>query len=109
MAKILRADSLDGDGFRHAMRGEDHRLRGVGHFVEFLDENRAFSLQRLDHIFIVHNLMAHIDGRAIDAQRLLDGVDGAHDPGAKAARGAQKDVQLWLDGHAAARPEMEQL
>ena len=49
------------------MGREDHRRAGVGNFVEFLDEDRAFGLEALDHVAVVHDLVAHIDGRAVSA------------------------------------------
>ena len=41
--------------------------------------------------------MAHVDRRAMDRERLLDGIDGANDLGAEAARGAKQDIErrLW--------------
>jgi hypothetical protein len=43
-------------------------------------------LQGFDHMLVVNDLMAHIDGRAELLERALDDVDGPHDAGAKAAR-----------------------
>ena len=87
---------LGGDGFGDAMGGEDHRRLRVRNLAQLLDENRALGLQRLDDIAIVHDLVAHIDGRPEFGEGALDGVDGAHHPGAEAARRAQQDFQRGL-------------
>ena len=81
------------------MRGKDDRLFRVRDFIEFLDENGALRLQPLDHIFVVYDLVADVDRRAIDAQGLLDRVDGTHHTGAEAARGAEENLQLGLARH----------
>ena len=77
---------------RHPMRGKDHRPRRIGHLVELLDENRALGLQPFDDIFIMHDLVTDIDGRAMDPERFLHRIDGAHDSGAETARRAKKDI-----------------
>jgi hypothetical protein len=66
--------------------GAEHDRHAVGHFVEFLDENRALGLQAIDHIAVVDDLVAHIDRRAVAFERALDDLDRAVDPGAEAAR-----------------------
>ena len=50
-------------GRGHAMRGEDDR-GAVGHLVELVDEHRAELAQALDHVHVVHDLVAHVDRRA---------------------------------------------
>ena len=72
----------------------------VGHLVELLDEDRASGLQGLDHMLVVHDLLAHVDGRPVEVQRLLDGDDGAIHPGAVPAGGCDDDA---LDGRGNAR------
>ena len=52
---------LDGGG--NAMRGEDDR-GAVRHLVELVDEHRAELAQALDHVHVVHHLVAHVDRRA---------------------------------------------
>ena len=47
------------------------------------------ALQPLDHIAVVHDLVADIDRRAVFLQRQHDDLDGAVDAGAKTARLAQ--------------------
>ncbi len=96
----LAAVGVGMDRLRHAMRREDHRLLGVGDFVEFLDEDRALRLQPLDNVFVMDDLVADIDRRAIDAQSLLDRIDGADDAGAETARGRRgTNLQLGLARH----------
>ena len=75
------------------MGGKDHRPVAIGDFVELVDEDRAFALQIVDHKFVVDDLMAHIDRRAIKRQRPLDNVDGPHHAGAKTARGREQDLR----------------
>ena len=41
---------------------------------------------------VVHDLVAHIDGRAELLQRQLDDLDRPVDAGAEAARGRQQDL-----------------
>jgi hypothetical protein len=50
-----------------------------------LDEDRALVLEAFDHVFIVHDLMTHIDRRAVLLERALDDLDRAHDARAKPA------------------------
>ncbi len=69
---------------RHAMGAENHRGI-VRHFVQFLDEYRADGAQAIDHIFVVHHFVAHIDGRAKQRDRPLDDIDGAVHAGAESA------------------------
>ena len=42
------------------------------------------------------DLVAHIDRRAMDRERLLDRIDGPDDPGAEAARCAEQDIERRL-------------
>ena len=72
--------------FRHAMGGEDHRAVAIGDLVELVDEDGALGLEVVDHEFIVHDLMAHIDGCAVEGH-------GAHHAGAEAARRRQQNGQ----------------
>ena len=76
---------------RHAMRAEDRD--GVGRDLgEVLDEVRALGLQAFDHVLVVHDLVAHIDRRAVFLERALDDLDRAHHAGAEAARLRQNDL-----------------
>ena len=53
----------------HAVRREHHRAV-VRAFVQFLDEDRAHGLQPLDHVAVVHDLVAHVDRPSARALRL---------------------------------------
>ena len=64
-----------------------------------LDEDRAPRLEVADDVDVVDDLLADVDRRAVVLERALDGLDGALDAGAVAARGRKEDA---LDGH---RPE----
>src|SRR5581483_8103933 len=80
-AALLR---LDLHLLGHAMGGKDgdavrRNLRQV------LDKPGAARLQRVDHPFVVHDLVPDIDGRTIFLERPLDNLDGANHAGAKAA------------------------
>ena len=86
--------------FRHAMGGEHHRCVGiVGDFGQFLDEDRALGLQAVDHVAVMHDLVADIDRGAIDGERPLDGIDGPHHPGAEAAGRTKHDFEVWFGWH----------
>ena len=71
-------------GFANAVGAENYR-RIVWHFVEFIDENRTFFAQTIDHVLVVHYLVTHVDRPAVDFERFLDNADGAIDAGAEAA------------------------
>ena len=58
----------------------------------FLDEHRALGLQAFDHVLVVHDLVPHIDRRAVFLQRALDDLDRAHHAGAETARLGQNDL-----------------
>src|SRR5690606_29327777 len=58
------ANCFGGHRLGHAVRAEYHRY-AVGHFVEFLDEDRALGLQALDHVAIVHDFVADVDRRTV--------------------------------------------
>ena len=74
--------------------GAEHGDGAFGHFVQLLDKAGALALQRVHHMPVVHDLMAHIDGLAILIERLLDDIDGAHDPGTEAARLGKNDSHV---------------
>ena len=56
-----------------------------GHVVLVLDEDGAASLEVADDVQVVHDLLADVDRRAVEAERLLDRLDRALDAGAVAA------------------------
>src|SRR5262249_22639974 len=52
---------------------------------KFLHENRPGGAQLVHHVFVMDNLLADIDRRAIQVQRDLHDVNGPDHPGAKPA------------------------
>src|SRR5262245_7961531 len=52
---------------------------------KILDEDCAFVLQALDHVFVMHDLVTHIDGGTVFLECALDDLDRADHAGAKAA------------------------
>ena len=71
------------------VRGE-HDARALGHLVGLVHEDRAARRQRLDHVLVVDDLLAHVDRGAVVLERLLDGDDRPVDAGAVAARRGQE-------------------
>src|SRR5690606_10025160 len=74
---------------------EDHRV-AVGHFVELLDEDRTALLEVVDHVAVVHDLVAHVDRRAQRLDRTLDDLDRAVDAGAEAAGVGEQDIHAAI-------------
>ena len=72
-------------GRRHTVGGE-HDDRALGHLVGFLDEHRAGLREGVDDVAVVHDLVPDVHRRPVLFQRTLDGLDGAVDAGAVAAR-----------------------
>src|ERR1043166_6021006 len=64
--------------------------------VELVDEPRALGAQPLDHVPVVHDLMPHVDRRAVFLQRALDNLDRALYPGAEATGLREHDSQTPL-------------
>ena len=71
--------------------GAEHRHRAVGNFIQLLDEDGALALELLDHMAVVDDLVADIDGRAEFLERPLDDLDRPDDAGAEAARLSHKN------------------
>jgi hypothetical protein len=80
------------DGGRHAVRGEHgDRVRG-DRVVELLHEHGP-ALAQLGHdVLVVHDLLAHVDGGAVELECALDGLHGAVDAGTVAARGGEQQL-----------------
>ena len=93
MARRPRSAAALHDGRRDAVRAEDD-VRAGGHLVDLLDEDRALLLELGHHVDVVHDLLAHVDGRAVVLERLLDGDDGAVDTGAVSAGGREQHLLL---------------
>ncbi len=83
--------SLDANRRRDSMRTEDG-ARAFRHFVQLFDKDGAGFAQFFDHVLVVHDFFAHIHGGAIQIERNLNDVDGAHDARAKAARLQQVEL-----------------
>ena len=79
------------DAGRDAVGGE-HDGRALGDLGLGLDEHRAAVAQLLDHVLVVDDLLAHVDGRAVELERALDRLHGAVDARAVAARGGEQDL-----------------
>ena len=77
---------------RHAVRGEDDRRAGR-RLVLGLDEDGAARLEVAHDVDVVHDLLAHVDGRAVVLERELDRLDRPFDPGAVAAREREQDAR----------------
>ena len=76
---------------------ENTTVAPSGTSVSDVDEHRAALAQLLDHVLVVDDLLAHVDGRAVQLERALDRLDGPIDAGAVAARRASSS----FSGHAA--------
>jgi hypothetical protein len=72
-------------GLRHPVRAEDNG-GVIGDFVQLVHEYRPLFFKAIHHEFVMHDLVAHIDGRAEKLERALDDVDGAVNAGTKTAR-----------------------
>ena len=82
-----------GHGLGHAVCRKDHRLIRLRYLVEFFHKNGAFGFEIVDHVAIVDDLVAHIDGCPELLQRQFDDPDGTVDAGAEAAGRCQQDRQ----------------
>ena len=45
------------------------------HFFDVVDERHSSGAERIDNVLVVHDLMKHIDRRAVRLQNLIDTVD----------------------------------
>ena len=81
------------DRRRNAVGRVDHAL-AVGHVVDFVDKDRALFRQLVDHIAVMDDLAANVDGRAEGFESDLDDVDRAHHAGAEAPWLEQQDPLL---------------
>ncbi len=77
-------------GRSHAV-GAEHDQGALGHLGLLLDEDRAALGELLDHVLVVDDLLAHVDGRPVHLERLLDRLHGTVDARAVAARGGEQD------------------
>ena len=70
-------------------REDDHLA--LGHLGLLVDEDRAALRQLLDDVLVVDDLLAHVDRRAVQVERVLDRLHGTIDARAVAARRRQQD------------------
>ena len=56
------------------MRGEDD-VRSFGNLVDLVDEYRALPLKSRDHVDVVNDLLAHVNGSAEPLESFLDSDD----------------------------------
>ena len=78
---------------RDAVGGEDDHL-ALGDLGLLVDEDRAPLAQLLDHVLVVHDLLADVHGGAVQLERALDGLDRPVYAGAVAAGGGQEQL-FW--------------
>ena len=80
------------DGRAHAVGGEDGD-RALGDLVrQLVDEDRPARGEILHDVLVVDDLLAHVDRRAVQLERALDGLDGPVDARAVAARSGQQQL-----------------
>ena len=86
------------DRGRDAVGGE-HGHGALGDLVaELVDEHRSALRELLDDVLVVDDLLAHVDGRAVQLERALDRLDRAVDAGAVAARSGEQEL-VGSGGH----------
>src|SRR5690606_12980592 len=89
-------------GLAHAVGAEDEGGAG-GHLGEVFDEDGTLGHEIVHHVGVVHDLVTHIDGRAVLGQGPLHDLDGAVDAGAKAPRLGQQNI-VDTGGHGSVGP-----
>jgi hypothetical protein len=62
------------------------------HFADLLHKNSPGFAQLIDHVLIVNDFLAHVDGRPVKVQSDLDYVDGPHHAGAESPRLQEIDL-----------------
>ena len=98
-----RARGVDGEevplGGLGVDRGGDavcgeHGVGTFGNLVEFFDEDGAALFERLDHVFVVHDLLADVHRCAVPLEGLLDRHHGSIDTRAVSAGRRHDDALL---------------
>ena len=79
------------DAGRDAVGGEDDHL-ALGDLGLLLDEDRPALLELVHDVLVVDDLLAHVDGLAVEVERVLDRLHGAIDARAIAARRRKQDL-----------------
>src|SRR5215471_2026821 len=77
--------------------GAEYGDGAIGHLVQLFDKTGALFLELVHHMLVMDDLMADIDRLAILIERLLHDIDGAYDPGAKAAWLGKNDSHVGPD------------
>ena len=72
------------------MRRQDHD-RCLRHLVQLVHENGALPFQVAHHVEVVDDLLADVDGAAVELERSLDGVHRTFDAGAVPTRSREED------------------
>jgi hypothetical protein len=70
------------DSWGNAMSAEDRR-RAFGYLGDVVDEDRPARAQAFDDMLVVHDLMPHVHGRAVQIEGALDNLDSANNAGAE--------------------------
>ena len=83
-----------GNRFGNAVRGKDDR-GVIWYLAELFNENRAFRLQPLDHVTIVHDLVAHIYWSTMFFEAFLDNLDRSVDAGTEASWRGEAYGKSW--------------
>ena len=100
-----RASASARTALRHAVRARRSTVLPAGTSSSSSTNTAPLRLQVVDDELVVHDLVAHVDRRAVLRERLLDDRDRAVDAGAEAARIGEQDVhQRLLSGRAASAP-----
>ena len=87
------------DFFGNSVGAEDQGCT-FWHIVQVFYEDGSTRTQVVDHMGVVHNLVAHINGRTKFGQSVLDDVDSAVNAGTKASRlGQQNFLQISHSQH----------
>ena len=73
------------DGWRDAVRGENE-IGPARDLVGLVHKDHATFGELLHHMLVVDDLLAHVQGRTMLFQCLLDGLDGPVDAGTVATR-----------------------
>ena len=72
--------------------GGEHTDGACGHLGLLVDEDRAPLAQPGHHVLVVHDLLAHVHGPAVQFERAFDGLHGAIHPRAVPARRRQQQL-----------------
>ncbi len=81
----------------HAMCGKDHGAV-IGAFIQFFDENSALIPQAINNVFVVHNLVPHVDWRPPFLECHFNDLDRTINARAKAAWRCKVKREGWF-GH----------